>query len=110
MPVYHYLPFLLILIAIIIISVRAEKLTLTGALTGGVIAILIFIGAGYTGICMLAAFFILGTAATIWKKKEKQQLKIAADHTKRKSGQVLANGGVAAITGILAWYIPAQTE
>ena len=110
MSVYHYLSFLLILIAIIIISVRAEKLTLAGALTGGAIAILIFMGAGYTGICMLAAFFILGTLATIWRKKEKQQFKSATDHTKRNSGQVLANGGVAAIAGALAWYIPSQTE
>jgi uncharacterized protein (TIGR00297 family) len=110
MSVYHYLPFLLVLIAIIIISVRTEKLTLAGALTGGAIAILIFVGAGYAGIFMLAAFFILGTAATIWKKKEKKQFKSATDHTKRNSGQVLANGGVAAITGVLTWYIPAQTE
>jgi uncharacterized protein (TIGR00297 family) len=110
MSVYHYLPLLLILTAIIIISVKTEKLTLTGALTGGAIAILIFIGAGYTGICMLAAFFILGTVATIWKKKQKQQFKSATDHTKRNSGQVLANGGVAAITGILAWFMPEQTE
>ncbi len=110
MSVYHYLPLLLILTAIIIISVKTEKLTLTGALTGGAIAILIFIGAGYTGICMLAAFFILGTASTIWKKQEKQQFKSATDHTKRNSGQVLANGGVAAIAGILAWFMPEQTE
>ncbi|HEY4197524.1 MAG TPA: DUF92 domain-containing protein [Mucilaginibacter sp.] len=110
MPVYHYLPFLLILIAIIIISVKTEKLTLAGALTGGLIALLIFIGAGYAGISMLAAFFVLGTAATIWKKNEKQRFKSTTDHTKRNSGQVLANGGVAAITGILAWYIPAQAE
>jgi uncharacterized protein (TIGR00297 family) len=109
MPVYHYLPFLITLIAIIIISVKAQKLTLAGALTGGVIAVLIFAGAGYTGIFMLAAFFILGTAATTWKKKEKQRFKIGVDHTKRNSGQVLANGGMAAITGLLAWFMPAQT-
>jgi uncharacterized protein (TIGR00297 family) len=110
MSVYHYLPFLLVLIAIIIISIKAEKLTSAGAFAGGAIAILIFMGAGYTGIFMLAAFFILGTAATVWKRNEKQQFKIAGDHTKRNSGQVLANGGVAAIAGILAWFVPVQTE
>src|ERR1700744_1996267 len=110
MSVYHYLPLLLTLIAIILISVKTEKLTLAGSLTGGVIAILIFIGADYTGIFMLAAFFVLGTVATIWKRKEKQQFKSPTDHTKRNSGQVLANGGVAAIAGTLAWFMPAQIE
>ena len=86
-----------------------EKLTLAGALTGGIIAMLIFAGAGYSGIAMLAAFFITGTGATAWKKEEKQQFKLADDHTKRNAGQVLANGGVAAITGMLILLFPAQT-
>lgn len=110
MPVYHYLPLILILTTTIIISIKFDKLTLAGALTGGVIAILIFMSAGYTGILMLAAFFVLGTAATIWKKKEKQRFKSVTDHTKRNSGQVLANAGVAAVTGILACYVPVHTE
>jgi uncharacterized protein (TIGR00297 family) len=110
MPVYHYLPLFLLLTAGIIISVKAEKLTLPAALTGGSIAVLIFLGAGYTGLFMLAAFFVLGTIATVWKKKEKQQFKPATDHTKRNAGQVLANGGVAAIIGIMICFMPAQIE
>jgi uncharacterized protein (TIGR00297 family) len=110
MPVYHYLPLFLLLTAGIIISVKAEKLTLPAALTGGAIAVLIFLGAGYTGLSMLAAFFVLGTIATVWKKKEKQQFKPATDHTKRNSGQVLANGGVAAIIGIMIYFMPAKIE
>jgi uncharacterized protein (TIGR00297 family) len=110
MPVYHYLPLFLLLTAGIIISVRTEKLTLPAALTGGAIAVLIFFGAGYTGLFMLAAFFVLGTIGTAWKKKEKQQFKPAADHTKRNTGQVLANGGVAAIIGIVICFMPAQIE
>ena len=110
MPVYHYLPLFLLLTVGIIISVKAEKLTLPAALTGGAIAVLIFLGAGYTGLSLLAAFFVLGTIATVWKKKEKQQFKPATDHTKRNTGQVLANGGVAAIIGIMICFMPAQTE
>jgi uncharacterized protein (TIGR00297 family) len=109
MPVYHYLPLFLLLATIIIVSVKTEKLTLTGAITGGIIAILIFAGAGYIGIAMLAVFFITGTVATAWKKEEKQQFKPANDHTKRNAGQVLANGGVAAMTGMLILFFPAQT-
>lgn len=108
MPVYNYFALILFLIACIIISVKTKKLTLTGAITGGVLAILIYVGAGYTGIAMLTAFFIFGTLATIWKKREKQQFKSTDDHTKRNAGQVLANGGVAAIIGILTWLIPAK--
>jgi uncharacterized protein (TIGR00297 family) len=111
MPVFHYLPLFLLLAAGIIISVKAEKLTLSGAVAGGMIAAMIFIGAGYTGLSMLGAFFIFGTAATVWKKKEKRLIKLKEDQSvKRNAGQVLANGGVAAITGALIYFIPAKTE
>src|ERR1700744_3206432 len=111
MTLYHYLPLFLILSAIIIISVKTEKLTLYAAITGGLIAISIFIGAGYTGLTMLAAFFIFGTLATSWKKGEKLQAKSEKDQSvKRNSGQVIANGGVAAIMGALVYFIPEKVE
>jgi uncharacterized protein (TIGR00297 family) len=110
MPVSHYLPILLIVTAGIIISVKAKKLTIWGGITGGVVAVLIFLGAGYTGISMLAVFFIAGTTATSWRKKEKQPLKSSVDHTKRNAGQVLANGGIAAIAGVMICIISAKTE
>jgi uncharacterized protein (TIGR00297 family) len=111
MPACHYFPLFLLLGASIIISVKAEKLTLSGAVMGGMIAAMIFIGAGYTGLSMLGAFFIFGTVATIWKKKEKRLIKLKEDQSvKRNAGQVLANGGVAAITGALIYFMPAKTE
>ncbi|HTD98354.1 MAG TPA: DUF92 domain-containing protein [Mucilaginibacter sp.] len=111
MPLIHYLPLLLLITAGMLISIKAGKLTPTGAMTGGAIAILTFTGAGYTGVIMLSAFFIFGTAATAWKKKEKQQFKSAADRSsKRNAGQVLANGGVAAIAGLLIYILPARAE
>ena len=111
MTLYNCLPLFLILSAIIIISVRTGKLTIYAAITGGFIAILIFIGAGYTGLTMLAVFFIFGTLATSWKKGEKLQAKSAKDQSvKRNSGQVIANGGVAAIMGALVYFIPEKAE
>jgi uncharacterized protein (TIGR00297 family) len=111
MTLYNYLPLFLILSAIIIISVRTGKLTIYAAITGGFIAILIFIGAGYTGLTMLAVFFIFGTLATSWKKDEKLQAKSVKDQSvKRNSGQVIANGGVAAIMGALVYFIPEKAE
>ena len=111
MPLMHYLPLIIVLTVGILISVKAEKLTLPGAITGGIVAVLMFAGAGYTGLIMLSAFFIFGTVATAWKKKEKQQFKSADDRSsKRNAGQGLANGGVAAITGVLVCIVPAEEE
>ncbi|MBV8390454.1 MAG: DUF92 domain-containing protein, partial [Mucilaginibacter sp.] len=107
--IYHSLPFVLLLIAIVIASITTKKLTVGGALTGAVIATLIFSGTGYTGVSMLAAFFILGTVATIWKKKEKAQVKIQHDQSVRRDArQVLANGGVAALMGALGYFLPVK--
>jgi uncharacterized protein (TIGR00297 family) len=51
---------------------------------------------------MLAVFFVLGTAATSYKKEHKLQMGLAhADEGKRKMTQVLANAGVAAILALL---------
>src|SRR6266536_438370 len=58
----NYWSFIVILFVSAGLSILSRKLTIAGALTGGVIAWLIFIGAGYTGITMLATFFILASA------------------------------------------------
>lgn len=90
-------------------SVTSRKLTIAGAIAGGIIGLLVFIGAGFTGIAMLAAFFVLGTAATSWKTEQKRAVKPHHDQSvRRNAGQVLANGGVAAITGLLSVIFPAQ--
>jgi uncharacterized protein (TIGR00297 family) len=88
-------------------SVRAGKLNLVGALTGGLLGFLIFAGAGFTGIAMIGAFFLLGTAATSWKMNYKQQLHIAEkERGKRKASQVIANAGVAALLGVVTLLLP----
>ena len=92
---------LLILSAGVIASIRLKKLTVAAAITGGVLGWLVFAGGGYTGLGMLAAFFIMGTAATSWKKQQKSL------QTTRTAGQVLANGGVAALAGLGALILPA---
>jgi uncharacterized protein (TIGR00297 family) len=105
----NYLPFILFLAVIVVSSIVTKKLTIAGALTGATLAILIFIGSRYTGIAMLAAFFVLGTVATVWGKEEKVFIKIQQDQaTKRNAGQVLANGGAAALAGILIYFFPVK--
>jgi uncharacterized protein (TIGR00297 family) len=99
--------FALLVAAVVFLSVRAQKLTSVAGLIGGLVATAIYIGAGLTGIAMLGAFFLLGTLATSWGRRTKESLG-AAEHGKtgRTASQVLANGGVAAACGILAYIFP----
>ena len=107
--VLEYALFLFILVTAVTLSVVKNKLTVAGALAGSLIACLIFWGAGFTGIAMLGLFFILGSAATSWKIHTKETLHAAEENKgKRKINQVIANGGVAAITGLLSSVIAAQ--
>ena len=89
------------------LSVFAKKLTPMAALVGGLLGVCIYIGAGFTGIAMMAAFFILGTAATSWQRKTKQRLLIEESNSgQRKASQVIANAGVAALLGLLIYVFP----
>ena len=98
---------LLVLLAGIVFSIGRKKLTVPAALTGAILGWLVYKGGGYTGLAMLTSFFILGTAATSWKKKEKMLIKGHATHQPtRTAGQVIANGGVAAITGLAVLVFP----
>lgn len=88
-----------------LMSVLKKKLTVMAALTGGLLAVIIFTGAGFTGIWLLAAFFILGVSATGWKFNIKTKDGLAEKmQGKRNAGQVFANAGVAAILSLLAIY------
>lgn len=103
----HYILLFVLLCGMMFLSVYKNKLTLTGALTGGLIGLLIYLGAGFYGIILIGAFFILGTIATSWKISDKQKANIAEkDKGRRNAGQVIANGGVAAIAGLLAYIFP----
>ncbi|MDB5149494.1 MAG: hypothetical protein JWQ57_3514, partial [Mucilaginibacter sp.] len=95
----------LILAAGVVYSIRARKLTVIAALTGAAVAILVFAGAGFTGIAMMTTFFILGSAATSVQGEIKQDLN-AAEKGGRTAGQVLANAGTAALCGILILIFP----
>src|SRR5688572_29367331 len=101
-----YWPVLLLLITAMILAVVLRKLTISAAGAGGIIGFLVFLGCCYTGIAMMAAFFIIGSAATSWKAGIKENLGIAEQNKgRRKVGQVIANSGVAGILGLLIWQI-----
>jgi uncharacterized protein (TIGR00297 family) len=91
-------------------SIIFRKLTVAGALTGGCLAGLLYKGAGVGGIILLAAFFIAGSAATAFGRRKKEQLGVAEKNKgQRTTWQVLANGGVAGLAGLLAWLNPEQS-
>ena len=88
-------------------SVRAGKLTTAAAITGGALGLLIYLGSGFTGLALLALFFGLGTAASGWRVADKRRLGLAEENKgRRTAGQVVANAGVAAGLGLLAWQYP----
>lgn len=90
-------------------SFGLKKLTGTAAITGALVGWLIYKGTGPSGILLMALFFILGTAATSFRKKEKRNITgNAVFQSTRTSSQVLANAGTAALVSILALLFPIQ--
>ncbi len=87
-------------------SYFSGKLTFAASVTGVLVAVFIYIGAGYPGLVMLAVFFVLGTAVTSHKKEEKLKIAAVEAHDgRRKASQVLANAGVAALLSLLCILI-----
>jgi len=110
MPFYSQMLIYLFLLSGVVISYVTRKLTLVGAVTGGLVGLLICKGAGYSGLLMMSFFFIAGSWATGWHKQDKLIISAAEhDNSPRTAGQVLANGGVAAILGAIAWAAPQQS-
>jgi uncharacterized protein (TIGR00297 family) len=101
-----YIIFAVILLTACYANYKTGKLTGSGAITGGVVALCIYMGTGFTGIAMLATFFVLATIATSHKKNTKRKLGDGQHPEKRDARQVLANGGLPAILGLLAFIIP----
>ena len=87
----HIAPVLLLLGLGMGYSYRAGKLTGAAVWTGGGLGLLIFLGAGYLGLALLALFFALGTAATAWRAADKRRLGLAEENRGRRTAG--AGGG-----------------
>ena len=101
---------LIVLVTGVTYSLVTHKLNVWGALAGGLVGWLIFKGIGFTGLGMLITFFISASLATSWQADKKRKFKIPGDGLARNAGQVLANGGVAAILGFIAWLHPSAVH
>ena len=99
--------FVLILVAGVLWSIKAKKLTALAAVTGAFLALFIYIGTGYRGIAMMAVFFLLATLATSFRRDLKDRFGAAeGNYGQRGVGQVLANAGLAALFGASAYLFP----
>jgi len=86
-------------------SFRLKKLTLGGTAAAGLIGFIVFIGAEYLGLVLLAFFFVSGTLVTAHKSSQKNDnLKKALEENRRTAGQVFANGGCAALVALFACF------
>lgn len=107
----RYILVVILLFFGVVESIRHRKLTVAGAVAGGLIGFFVFVGAGWTGLSLLAVFFLLGTLATSWKRKQKSFIGMAQERGgQRNLGQVLANGGVGGLLGLLALFFPQQRD
>ena len=78
-----------------------------GAVFGCLTAFLIFLGGGFPAIILLGLFFLVGSLATVWNMQKKISSGLAQENKGRRSvSNVLGNGGVAAVLGLLAWRFP----
>jgi uncharacterized protein (TIGR00297 family) len=96
----------LIIFAGMAYAILAKKLTILAAFTGGLVACIIYLASGYTGVAMMTSFFILGSVATSWQGHKKRAFATVEETGKGRTAlQVLANSGVPAIAGlVIIWY------
>ena len=85
-------------------SVRTNKMTFAGSLSGGLLGMLLFLGAGFTGLAQLGFFFLAGSFVTAWRINDKVRLGLAEENKgRRTASQAWANAGVAGLLGLGSW-------
>jgi uncharacterized protein (TIGR00297 family) len=107
-PVYgHWLIVFAVLVPAAALSIRKKKLTVAAGAGAVLVGLSVYAGCGYTGLGMLAAFFVLAVLATAHRKGYKARLTVAHRHQERRQlSQVLANGGIPAVLGLLSFTFP----
>ncbi len=96
-----------LIIASAIIGVAVRKIDLKGAMTGCILAILIWMEGGNEGLLALFLFFTFGSIVSSWKSDEKSKYRLAQENDGVRSvANVLANGGTAGILAIFALLLP----
>jgi uncharacterized protein (TIGR00297 family) len=89
----------------------ARALTLSGLLAAALVGTSVWVGLGWRGFAVLAAFFVLASGLTRLGYRRKAAAGLAEGQAEGRGGrrtasQVLANGGVAAVAAPLAAFAP----
>ncbi len=91
---------------IALFGLENDSLTITGALSAVLSAYIILLSQNLSWFLILFSFYVIGTVATKWKKKEKRQHSLA--QKVRSPWNVVGNGGMAllmALTGGLVGLV-----
>lgn len=108
---YSSILFYIAVVIIVCLVYRLQKLTLTGAVAGGLLTVILFLGFSFTAVSLMAAFFGMATWATSHGRKLKVHLKVEKEgESKRDVFQVLANGGIAGFIAFLVILFPEYAE
>ena len=88
-------------------SILTKKIDVLGAIVGGLLTFLMFLGFNFAGIGLIFIFFVLGSLVSYYKKTEKQKLGLEQENKgKRSYIHALSNAGVAGFLGLGAWVFP----
>lgn len=99
-PIEHLFLALVCAAGVAGIGRRARALSLSGAIAAAVIGFLLFGMGGVPGAAALLLFFVSSSLLSRWRKRDKGRLAFEKGG-ERDAGQVLANGGVAAVCALL---------
>lgn len=87
------------------LAYRENALRLSGAIAATFVGTAVFIGIGIKGFFLLIVFFVTSSFFTKWKREQKQSVEhIVAKGDARDWVQVLANGGVPALSSLLFYW------
>ncbi len=101
-----YLIFFFILLAGAL-SFYLKKLDVLGAMSGVVLAFVLWASGGRESLFAMLLFFVAGTTATSWKKHTKSMAGLAQENEGARSiSNVLANGGIPLLLALLVLVFP----
>jgi uncharacterized protein (TIGR00297 family) len=97
--------FIILLLIAVIAGFRSRLLTTSGAIAAFFTGVLVYLGLGLNGLLILGLFFVSSSMWSKVKSKKKQRAEeILVKGSQRDWQQVLANGGLAALSSAL-YYI-----
>jgi len=106
-PLLQLLLGLLLAAAVSAGAYRLGALTRSGALAAWAVGAAVFAAGGWAWAAALLSFFATSTALSRWRRRAKESLGYEKGG-RRDAGQVLANGGVAALCALTLLLFPAK--